>query len=130
MAATLILKNPHCSYSTMNLCTHIHSVVTARIEEPWMLTLATSHLSSHLFDISFYWGSIDSLLHCIYLLSFGHFMTLEVIPNDEAEHLVTIIYCLWRVFEVLMWLPVNIEWCTTRCRSYLDWSVKLNSTEI
>jgi hypothetical protein len=38
MAATLILKNPHCSYSTMNLCMHLHSV-TARIDEPWILTL-------------------------------------------------------------------------------------------
>jgi len=39
MAATFILKNPHCSNSTMNLCLHLHSVVSARIEEPWMLTL-------------------------------------------------------------------------------------------
>jgi len=31
----------------MNLCMHLHFVVTARIEEPWMLTLATSRLCPH-----------------------------------------------------------------------------------
>lgn len=51
MAATLILKNPHCSYSTMNLFMHPHTVVKARTEEPWMLTLATSRLCPHNFSI-------------------------------------------------------------------------------
>jgi hypothetical protein len=31
----------------MNVCMHLHSVVTARIDEPWMLTLETSRLCPH-----------------------------------------------------------------------------------
>lgn len=87
-------------------------------------------LSSNLFDISFYRGAIDSPLHCIYLLSFGRFITLEVIPNYEAERLVTIIYYLWRVFEVLMRLSVNIVMYNSvqipfrlKCKTYFNWDL-------
>jgi len=91
----------------MNLYMHLHSVVQLEWKSRgcWRLQHRVSVLTPlrYIVVLFEYRGAIDSLLRCIYLLSFGHFITLEVMPNDEAERLVTIIYCLWRVFEVLMW---------------------------